>query len=110
MKNLKFLMLTLLLFVFMVPVKAMPNYSVQKTETIFQKQTDSLSVITLVNTEITVFILQSRAKVPQTPFYDNYKSSVFGSMEKRKPTSIDLRYQESNFSTNFLLENLPDKK
>jgi hypothetical protein len=99
MKNFKFLMLTLLLFVFMVPVKAMPNYSVHKTESIFQKQSDHIQIVLNVNVKEESFVLQSRAIVPETLFYKSFSPLKYGYVDK-KIFPLTNYYLESNFYYN----------
>ena len=109
MKNLKLLMLTLLLFVFMIPVKAMPIYSAQKTEINFQKQSDSVSMVVLAKNEKAYFEVQLRAKVPQSPFYNEHEAPELWNVDKRNATLENFRYSKNKFSHNFLSYNLPDK-
>lgn len=110
MKNLKFLLLTLLLFVFMIPVKAMPCYSVQKTETIFNKQPELSSIVFVGNIQKQVICIRSRAIVPPFPFYETYNDNGFNFRQNRNHLFQYFGYLKNKVPSNFLLDNLPDKK
>jgi hypothetical protein len=110
MKNLKFLLLTLVLFVFMVPVKAMPCYSVHKTETVFNKQPELISVVFIDNIQKEVLYVCSRAIVPLFPFSEAYKPINYESRQEIKHITNEYQFLKNKTQNNFLLENLPDKK
>jgi hypothetical protein len=102
MRNFKFLMLTLLLFVFMVPVKAMPNYSVQKTESIFQKQSDHVQIVLNVNVESVFVVLQSRAIVPETFIYKSFEP-----LKHRYAYKNTFPLIKCNLESNFYYKKIP---
>ena len=110
MKNLNFLLLTLLLFVFMIPVKAMPCYSVQKTETIFNKQPELSSIVFVGNIQEQAIFIRSRAIVPLFPFYETYKSIDCEFRHEKKDITNEFKFLKNKPQNNFLLDNLPDKK
>lgn len=110
MKNLKFLLLTLFLFVFMIPVKAMPCYSVHKTESIFNKQPEVSSVVCIGNIQKQDICIRSRAKVPLFPFSETHKDRDFEFREKVNYVLDDSQFLKNKLPNNFLLDNLPDKK
>jgi len=103
MRNFKFLMLTLLLLVFMVPVKAMPNYSVQKTESNFQKQSDSIQIVLKVNVQDVNFVLQSRAIVPETNYYYSFEPLKYRFADKKT-----FPFPNYNLESNFYYKKIPN--
>lgn len=109
MKNLNFL-LALIMFVFMVPVKAMPCYSVQKTETIFNKQTELSSIVFVGNIQEQAICIRSRAIVPLFPFYETYNPIDYESRHEIKDITNETQFLKNKNQNNFLLDNLPDKK
>ncbi len=110
MKNLKLLLLTLMLFVFLIPVKAMPCYSVQKTENVFNKQPEAISVVFIDNNQKEALCVFSRAIVPLLPFSETYKDNGIESRRKKNYVLDDFQLLKNTIPNNFLLDNLPDKK
>jgi hypothetical protein len=110
MKNLKFLLLTLLLFVFMIPVKAMPCYSVIKTESVFNKQPEVSSVVFIVNIQKQEIYIRSRAIVPLFHFSETDTNNGFEFRSQRKYVVDDFKFLKNKSPNSFLLDNLPDKK
>ena len=110
MKNLKLLLLTLMLFVFMVPVKAMPCYSVQKTEIVFSKQSEVVSDVFIGNIAKEALCVCSRAIVPLLPFSETYKDNSIEFRRKKNYVLDDFQFLKNKSPNSFLLDNLPDIK
>jgi len=109
MKKISFILMALLMFAFMVPVKAMPLLSVKKTEQTFQKQCDVQSVVVLVNVQPVAILPFSRQVRVQIPFYNSHGSPDIGCATKGNYPIVNLQYLKRNSPNKFTVHYLPDK-